>query len=332
MSKRIDISIVVCTYNRAGLLDRALKSLVAQQCPAGLEYEIVVVDDGSTDATAEVVREADRGSHHRVAYLRETGRGVSAARNTGVCAARGEWVAFTDDDQTADPAWLWNLWFAQRETGAACVGGARTLELGAEVLRSLPRQTRLVLGEIPPVGGPHLCTRDSLLCTGNLLVRRDLVIRIGGFDETLMQGGEDTDLLLRLRGAGHVCWFTPNAVVRHIIPPYRLEEAYLVWAATRGGDCFAVRDVREWGVWRPCLIAMARLGQAAAVHAPAMLCARAQRRGAEAVARKCRCVRAFAYAKRVAAFAVSAGRNTSSSSSTSIEFRGERRMFDRPAG
>ena len=332
MNKRTDISIVVCTYNRAGLLERALQSLVIQQCPPGLEYELIVVDDGSTDHTADIVRELNRCTDRRVVYIHESGRGISAARNTGVHAARSEWIAFTDDDQIAEPTWLWNLWFAQGKSSAQCIGGARTLELPERVLQTLPRQTRLILGEIPCVGDLQPCTRDSLLCTGNLLLRKDLILKVGGFDESLSQGGEDTDLLMRLRSSGLTCWFTPHAVVRHIIPPYRLESGYLTWAAMRGGDCFAVRDVREWGKWKASLTAVARIGQAVSVHVPKMLWTRTRGREAETIACKCRCVRAIAYAKRVAALVFATREGAHKSAPNIIEFRGERRMFDRAAG
>lgn len=332
MNSRTDISVVVCTYNRAALLERALQSLVIQQCPPGLEYEIVIVDDGSTDQTAEIVREVKRCTDRRVVYIRENGRGISAARNTGVHAARSEWIAFTDDDQIAEPAWLWNLWFAQAKASAQCVGGARTLELPSHILLSLPRQTRLILGEIPCAGELHACTRDSLLCTGNLLLKKNLIQKVGGFDESLTQGGEDTDLLMRLRNFGVTCWFTPHAVVRHIIPPYRLESGYLTWAATRGGDCFAVRDVREWGRWKASISAAARVGQAIGLHAPRVAWHRMLGQEAEYVASKCRCVRAIAYAKRVAATILAGNATAKHSARNVIEFRGERQMFDRAAG
>ncbi len=332
MNNRTDISIVVCTYNRAALLERALQSLVIQQCPPGLEYELIIVDDASTDNTAEIVREAKRCTDRRVVYIRENGRGISAARNSGVQAARSEWIAFTDDDQIAEPTWLWNLWFAQGKSSAQCVGGARTLELPQRVLQTLPRQTRLILGEIPCVGDLHPCTRDSLLCTGNLLLRKDVIVKAGGFDESLTQGGEDTDLLMRLRASGVVCWFTPHAVVRHIIPPYRLEAGYLTWAAIRGGDCFAVRDAREWGKWKACITAAARVSQAATVHVPKLLWNRVRGRDAEAIACKCRCLRAVAYAKRATALAFAGSSSAQQSTRNVIEFRGERQMFDRAAG
>lgn len=332
MRKPPDISLVVCTYNRAEMLKRALASLAVQRCPVDLEYEVIVVDDGSTDHTSDVVREANRCTQCRVIYVRESGRGVSAARNAGVAAAHGQWIAFTDDDQIARPDWLSNLWEAQNRTGAECIGGARTLELPETTLRGLPAQTRLLLGEIPTDGDLRACSRDDLVCTGNLLVKRSVVLQVGGFDETLTQGGEDTDLLIRIRRAGHMCWFTPRAVVMHIIPAYRLGEDYLLWAAMRGGDCYAVRDVREWGVAKSSVTAFARFVQGVLVYVPAMLVARLCGRRANATAYKCRLMRAIAYVKRVARECIGTQGIQDKVPSTKIEFRGERNMFDRMAG
>ena len=107
---------------------------------------------------------------------------------------------------------------------------------------------------------------------------------------------------------------------------------YLTWAAKRGGDCFALRDVREWGLWRPCCIAGARLGQAVAVHLPCMWYARTIGRGAVATAYKCRVSRAVAYTLRVAALIVSPSHGEANSATSAIDFRGERRIFDQPIG
>lgn len=325
MDKPIEISVVVCTYNRAAMLQRALQSLIAQHCPPQLEYEIVVVDDGSTDATEEVVREIGRCTDRAVVYIGESGVGIAAARNAGVKAARGNWIAFTDDDQIADTAWLRALWYAQQRTCAVCIGGGRILELPRETLDALPRQIRLILGEIVVDGGMHACGRDALVCTGNLLIRREVLNRLGGFDASLTQGGEDTDLFMRLRRAGYTCWFTPHALVRHIIPPYRLEPAYLLWASLRGGHCYAHRDLREWGLARTWAVCVARAGYAACVHAPAWITAAATGDRPNALARKCSVWRAAGYTKAVASQTVASLLRMDSRGR--IEFRSERQLF-----
>jgi len=324
--RHMDISVIVCTYNRADMLRRALASLAIQNLPDGLNYEVVVVDDGSTDATAEVIREAKRCTDRPVVHLRENGIGISAARNAGVRAARGTWLAFTDDDQIADSAWLRNLCYTQQQTNSNAIGGARMLELPARVLAGLPRQIRLILGEIEASGAPHVCSRDALVCTGNLLIRKALVEELGGFDESLTQGGEDTDLFMRLRRAGHECWFTPYALVHHIIPEYRLESAYLLWASLRGGDCYARRDLREWGILFTWFACIARVSHGISRHVPALLLARLQRDEAKALASRCSLWRVWGYAKRVAQMSVPSVAGASSEASA-IDFRSERKLF-----
>ena len=326
MRSQIDISVVVCTYNRAVMLRRTLQSLAVQQCGADLQYEVIVVDDGSTDKTADVVREAKRCTDRPVTYIRVEGVGVAAARNVAVQAARGEWIAFCDDDQVADSVWLRELCRAQHRTSAVCIGGARSLELSEAMLAVLPKQIRLILGEIPAESDIRRCTRDDLVCTGNLFLRRGVILAVGGFDESLKQGGEDTDLILRVRTAGHEIWYTPYAQVRHIIPTYRLEGPYLYWSSLRGGECFAMRDCREWGRVRAAGIAAARVAHVLAVHLPMLAGAWATNNEWNALARKCSVVRAWGYARRAATLLIDRA-GSDSSMRGSVEFRNERALF-----
>jgi len=292
-----------------------------------MSYEIIVVDDGSTDATEDVVREARRCTSHPVAYIRENGIGIAAARNAAVRHARGEWLAFTDDDQITEPAWLTNLLRAQKQTGADVVGGARRLELPDHVLDQIPTRIRLILGEIAPDGAVRECSRNDLVCTGNLLVRKGVVDELGGFDAALTQGGEDTDLLMRLRRAGYACWFTPHAIVRHIIPQYRLEPAYLLWASLRGGDCYAHRDVREWGLPWTWLVCVLRIAHTATNHVPALIIALLLRRSHEVLSRRCSLWRTWGYANRVLRMSIPRFPQRASSTSP-IDFRNERKLFN----
>src|SRR6266508_28055 len=99
------LSVVLCTFNRADVVVRTLDAVLAQE---GIDFEVVVVDDGSTDATPETlaaVAERDR----RVRPVRQANAGLSVARNTGLAAAAGAWVVFLDDDDLPDPGWLATL-------------------------------------------------------------------------------------------------------------------------------------------------------------------------------------------------------------------------------
>jgi GT2 family glycosyltransferase len=198
------VSVVVPTYNRAPSLRRLLAALQEAQVPAG-GVEVVVVDDGSSDDTGEVVRTA--GPPFR--YVRQDNRGPAAARNRGWAAARGEIVAFTDDDTVPDRRWLVDLveWFeAHPEAGA--VGGA------IQPLRSGFLADFVQLDRLVGHGADQRGVR--FLVTANAAFRRWALERVGGFDESFATpAAEDTDLSFRLRAAGvplHTC---AGAVVLH---------------------------------------------------------------------------------------------------------------------
>jgi len=235
------ITVVVCTYNRRDYLKLALDSLQTQETEGVFGYEIVVVDDGSTDDTSNVVADFISKGPIPVRYVRENGHGIAAARNAGLANAKGDWIAFFDDDQLADNRWLMELWRSQESTGARCVCGARTLHLSDEELSSLSRFVRLTLGEIPAKEPGH-CSRRDTICTGNVLLHRSVPEQVGGFDPALVRGGEDTEFFMRVRKADIACYYTPHALVAHMVPSYRMQESYLVWAAKRGGVCFAHCD------------------------------------------------------------------------------------------
>ena len=320
------ISVVVCTYNRSALLSDALGSLTALETDGRFSYEIVVVDDASTDDTANVVRCVQRTRDDLVRYVSGSGSGIAAARNTGVDAGRGQWLAFFDDDQIAERDWLCQLWRVHVETRAECVGGSRSLELSPEELSRLSPITRGILGEIPKESGPRACKRYDLLCTGNLLLSRAVYDLAGGFDPSLVRGGEDTDLFIRIRRAGAACWYAPDAVVRHVIPSYRTEAPYLRWAAERGGACYAERDHREWGPVRVTALALVRVVHAAFIHGFWFAQARLRGNRGEAIGRMCQIHRAWAYARHAFQLA-RRGKANGEDNHASTEFRRERKLF-----
>ncbi|GMW01026.1 MAG: hypothetical protein AMXMBFR84_21630 [Candidatus Hydrogenedentota bacterium] len=326
MNRSVDISVVVCTYNRAEMLRPSVESLLAIDTEGLYAHEIVVVDDGSTDDTQATLQDLKARSPVPMCVVRGAGTGVAAARNTGICASSGRYIAFFDDDQFAHTAWLTALWRTMKTTSAACVGGARTLDLETGVLESMPRISRLYLGEIPVEPFPRECGRNDLLCTGTVLIDRTLFDHVGVFDESLTQGGEDTEFFTRVRKAGGACWFTPLSLVRHMVPEYRMKRQYLIWSAIRGGDCFAIRDAREWGVMYTIGVAMARLMHAIALHMPAMALAAIRSERAFVLARWCQICRALAYARRSALLALPRS-NAAGKGAFAIDFRSERNLF-----
>lgn len=290
-----DITVVVCTYNRAMLLRGALDSLMCQDTGGEFSYEVVVVNDLSTDATPEVVREAIERSPITMRCVQEHGKGIACARNRGVAESRAAWVAFFDDDQVAEPVWLKELHTVALKTGSACVGGAISLALTDQELSRLSAVSRAILGEVSRGNEVRKCTRKEYPGTGNLLLSRGIFGQVGPFDESLTRGGEDTEFVSRLRRAELPAWFTPRAVVRHHVPAYRTTDGYLFWRSLRVGDNYACGDFTEWGLPRTLVSCFARIVQAVFINFPLMSLAYATGNRAEAVGRMCLLWRAWAY-------------------------------------
>ena len=188
------VSVVVPTHNRARLLDRTLRSILAQH---QVNLEVVVVDDGSTDDTAALASAADP----RVQVLRNAiAQGVSAARNRGVAAASGEWIAFCDDDD------LWAPEKLARQLSAAQTAGAGWVYTGDV---NVDNAVRVLSGGRPPDPDAvmALLPRWNPLSSGgsNVMVRADVLREIGGFDPTLRRT-EDWDLWIRLARTGTPAW------------------------------------------------------------------------------------------------------------------------------
>jgi glycosyltransferase involved in cell wall biosynthesis len=292
---RADITVVVCTYNRAEMLRGALNSLMCQDAGGEFGYEIVVVDDASTDATPEVVREAAERSPVPMRCVKGQGKGIACARNSGIAESRAEWIAFFDDDQTAEPDWLKELYAVALKNGSGCVGGAISLALTAPELSRLSPVSRAILGEVWRGSEVRKCGRKEYPGTGNVLVNRSVFDQVGQFDESLTRGGEDTEFVSRLRRAELPAWFTPRAVVHHYVPAYRLREGYLFWRSLRVGDNYACGDFTEWGLPRTVIACFARIAQASLINLPLMSLAYVTGNRVEAVGRRCLVWRAWAY-------------------------------------
>src|SRR2546421_726100 len=123
----VDITIVVSTHNRASRLNRLLTTLLVDQKPGGVAYEVIVVDNNSTDDTAQVLEAWCARFGTQLRRLFEGQRGVSYGRNAGVMAARGAVVAFTDDDNEPSPNWISTIARVFREIPALEICGGKLL-------------------------------------------------------------------------------------------------------------------------------------------------------------------------------------------------------------
>jgi len=265
----VDVSVVVPTYNRAEMVCEAIESLVHQETDSQFSFEIVVVDNASTDSTKGAVQRVAEFSPIPIRYAFEEAAGDAHARNTGVKGARADWLAFLDDDEFADKDWLRQLYFTALGQNALIVGGEVRLVLSDEQKRAFGRALRKALRETQH--GKDVVRRytgGSLPAAGNMLVKRAVFDRVGLFDTSMLAGGSDSDLVLRARAAGYDLWYTPKAVVHHRVPPHRLTRAYLRWDSLRDGTTLAFLDYKFRGRGRVMFFCCARIGQALLVNLP----------------------------------------------------------------
>jgi succinoglycan biosynthesis protein ExoM len=270
----IDVSVVVCTYNRAAFLRDALASLKALVVEESLRHEIVVIDNASTDETSQVIAEAALDSPCPLRGGYEAKPGVAAARNCGIRESRGQWIAFFDDDQIADSQWLAELLAMARAKSIRCVGGSNRLRLPPGTPAQLGPE---ICGQLGASGGgdsPRPYDMKLAFATNNLLIHRTVFAEVGVFDETAVDGGEDSDLFRRVYAAGIQSWYTPRAFSFHVVPPHRLTAPYLRWKALRGGGHIARRNWRNKKRIPFLLDLFARVGQALLVYLPKFLASR----------------------------------------------------------
>jgi GT2 family glycosyltransferase len=214
-------TIVLCSRNRAHLLESALPSIAAIDYPRA-DFELVLVDNGSGDATPDVAARFAAGADFAVRVVREETLGLSAARNRGIREARGRLLFFTDDDQLVDPAILREHERVTTQYGVRVVQGNIALQFPEGRPPWLRGELETVLGRTQDVAeGPARID----LYGGNMCFRREIFDPsqglAGGFREDLGKGrvgyAEDTDITRRLRARGEVIAYAPGATVFHVI-------------------------------------------------------------------------------------------------------------------
>ena len=240
----MDMSIIIPSHNRAGLVAQAVRGAMTQAYPTD-RYEIIVVDNASSDATPQVVRNLQNGSGSNLHYLREDRLGLHHARHAGAHYARGEILVFTDDDATFDPRWLhsYGMAFAQRAEMVAAGGPVRPVWEVPPPKWLLDyigdAKTFSPLSLMEPYDEFRLDAKGFFFGV-NMAIRRDMLFAVGGFNPELIGsftvGDGESGLNRKLQERGCLIGYVPDALVYHHIPPARMTLDYLCrWQAHLAG-------------------------------------------------------------------------------------------------
>jgi glucosyl-dolichyl phosphate glucuronosyltransferase len=229
------LSVIVCTYNRCESLAKALKSIAESRVPDGVDWEVLVVDNNSTDQTRNVVDDFSRTERGRFRYLFESEQGLSCARNCGIRGSRGQVLAFTDDDAIVEPDWLWNL------TAEICKG--EWIGSGGRIVPQWPGPVPswLCVNDADTMGpfvAFDLGSKEAVLRRppygANMAFRKDAFERYGYFRSDLgrsgsnLEGREDLEFGNRLLATGERLRYEPDAVVYHPVPESRMRKGYVL--------------------------------------------------------------------------------------------------------
>ncbi|HEY3067500.1 MAG TPA: glycosyltransferase family 2 protein [Methylomirabilota bacterium] len=253
MSQGCDVSVVISTYNRCDTLRGALESVLAQET-GPVTYEIIVVDNNSTDGTREVVDSIIARGHRHVRYLFEGRQGLSHARNAGIAEARAPLIAFTDDDVRVASDWVANI-------KRAFDGHPEVDYVGGRVLPRWPTTpptwltrdhwSAMALSDFGDA--PMYVNHEAQYCLigANLAFRRESFDRFGLFQPDFQRvrdgigSTEDHELQLRLWEAQRQGLYVPDLVVLAEVEPRRLSKQYHRRWHTGHGHFYAAMRVQE---------------------------------------------------------------------------------------
>ncbi|MEH2373127.1 hormogonium polysaccharide biosynthesis glycosyltransferase HpsE [Nostoc sp.] len=270
--KKIDFTVAIPTYNGAERLPKVLELLLNQKEIENLSWEIIIIDNNSSDNTNEVIQYYQKTCTQKflLRYFLEKKQGITFARMRAISEARGEFIAFVDDDNLPAPDWVFQSYtFGKNHPQAGAWSGQIHGDFEVSPPEDFTRiQAFLAIREhgsqeyqfdadnlrLPP--GAALVVRKQAWCDS---VPKELVFN--GRLSKLMVGGDDTEALLYIHKAGWEIWYNPAMHIAHQIPHWRLERDYLLVLARGCGLCiFQLRLINAKNWQKPIILVKTILG------------------------------------------------------------------------
>jgi glycosyltransferase involved in cell wall biosynthesis len=229
----VDVTLLICTFNRSRDLQEMLATTLAQDTDGSFTYEVLVVDNNSTDDTRQVVERLIADGHRNLRYIFEGQQGKSFALNTGLAAMRGSIYTIADDDSLVPPTWVRSIveGFRTHPDVSFLSGKVLPLWIG-EVPAWIGNEHWSALGVADYGDQPFYVDTNRLVCLLACSFRRSDIDAVGGYRNALGVSGnligsvEDLEILQRLCRSGRKGIYLPHIAIQHKVPPGRLTMAY----------------------------------------------------------------------------------------------------------
>lgn len=246
------ISVIICTYNRSAHLQKFLDSLRMQDAFFEIDFEIILVDNNSKDQTKTVVEANISSFHNKLRYVFEPQQGVCWARNRGIDEAKGEIIAFTDDDVILNRDWLVNIRdFFRQFPEAEAVGGRILPSYPQNVPQWVKKYRDILNGPIVSYDyGRQACLySDSMypFVGANMMIKKDVVLEIGKFRVDIGCGrgsmGDDTEIFERLKSAGKKIYYCGLIELSHPVDVNRMSLKYIARWSIQSGRYLGIKEI-----------------------------------------------------------------------------------------
>ena len=254
----MDLSVIICSYNRSHNLPQCFDALVQQANANGISWEIILVDNNSTDNTRLVTEHHIQLGSLPLRYTFEKNQGLSYARNCGVGQAKGDYLVFIDDDIRVTPNWLCSIYKTCQQHDYDVVGGRIHVDSPSELPKWIGSEMYGFLGHQD--FGEKSYEMDGFKefpFGGNMAIHRRVFKKIGMFDTEMgrkgeglkkneLFKGEETDFFHRLAATGGTFIYNPDMIVAHKILPHQIKKRFFLTLHNNAGTLKAKKDENKY--------------------------------------------------------------------------------------